>query len=104
MASRQHPVEYEGIRQRHLPEVEFRGKAQDHKSHYALGAAAMIRAGLRPDLLDEVIWWNTNDLFVWSLYALTIYVRIAADRMGEDVCVVCERLAAQHGVELPSGG
>jgi hypothetical protein len=41
-ASRRHPVEYEGIRERHLPEVEFRGKAQHHKSHYALGAAAMI--------------------------------------------------------------
>lgn len=61
----------------------------------------MIRAGVRPALLDEVIWWDTNDLFVWSLYALTIYVHVAAERTGADVGVLCERLAGQHGVELP---
>lgn len=55
-ASRDEPVEYEGIRERYLPEMQFRGKAQHHRSHYALRAVAMIRAGVVPDLLDEVNW------------------------------------------------
>jgi len=71
-ASRADPIEYKGIRERYLPEVEFRGKNEHRRSHYALGAAAMIRAGIKPALLDEVIWWPTNDLFAWSLFALTI--------------------------------
>lgn len=99
-ASREQPVDYEGIRERYLPEFEFRGKSQHRRSHYALGAAAMIRAGVRPALLDEVMWWDTNDLFVWSLYALVIYIRLAAERTGDAVAVVCERLAARHGIEL----
>src|SRR5271170_4806084 len=44
-ASQADPIEYEGIRERYLSEYEFRGKSEQHKSHYALTAAAMIRAG-----------------------------------------------------------
>jgi hypothetical protein len=91
---------YEGIRQRYLPEQHFRGRTQHHRSHYALRAVAMIRAGVRPDLLDEVSWWDTNDLWIWSLYALVIYLRVAAERSGESVAVICQRVAMRHGVEL----
>ncbi len=52
-ASPADPINYEGILDRFLPEYQFRGKSQQHKSHYALMAAAMIRAGMSPDLLDE---------------------------------------------------
>ena len=103
-ASRERPVDYEGIRERYLPELEFHGKTQHRRSHYALGAAAMIRAGIKPALLDEVIWWHTDDLFVWSLYALIIYVRVAAERTGEPAAAVCEQLAAHHGIELAGPG
>ena len=41
-ASPADPIQYEGMRDRHLPEYHFRGKYQQHKSHYALMAAAMI--------------------------------------------------------------
>ena len=37
-ASREQPLDYEGIRERYLPEFEFRGKTHDRRSHYALGA------------------------------------------------------------------
>jgi len=36
--SREQPLEYEGIRDRYLPEQQFRGRAQHHRSHYALRA------------------------------------------------------------------
>jgi len=40
-------------RNRYPPEYDFRGKSSQHKSHYALMAAAMFRAGVYPDLVDE---------------------------------------------------
>lgn len=99
-ASREDPVEYEGIRERYLPEYHFRGKTEHHKSHYALRASAMIRAGIEPDLLAEVSWWRTNDLWIWAWYALVIFVRVAAERTGDQVAVVCERIAARQGVDF----
>ncbi len=101
-ASREQPIFYEGVRERHLPELTFEGETQHRRSHYALGAAAMIRAGVRPALLDEVMWWQTNDLFIWALYALVIYIRAAGERTGDTVAVVCRQLAARHGFELPA--
>jgi hypothetical protein len=99
-ATREQSVEYEGIRERYLPEFEFRSKAEHHKSHYALGAVAMVRAGIEPDLLGEVSWWNTDDFWRYAFYALVICLRIAAERTGETVATVCESIAAGAGVAL----
>jgi hypothetical protein len=60
----------------------------------------MIRAGVEPDLLDEVVWWGSDDLFVWSLYALIIYARLAAERTSRSVAEVCRQLAARHDIDL----
>jgi hypothetical protein len=103
-ASRDNPVAYEGIRERFLPEIEFRGRVEHHKSHYALQAAAMIHGGVEPDLLGEVTWWHRDDLWLWSLYALVIYLRVAAERTGRSVRVVCQSVAIRHGVDvIPDG-
>jgi hypothetical protein len=99
-ASRERPIEFENIRTRYLPEGRAHTKAEHHKAEFAIRAAAMIRAGVDPDLLGEVSWWRTDDFFVWALDALIIYVRAAAERLGEPVDAVCARLAAHHGVEL----
>jgi hypothetical protein len=99
-ASRAQPIEFEQIRERYLPECGSLTKAQHHKSKYAIRAAAMIRAGVDPGLLDEVGWWRTDDLWSWALDALVVYVRAAADRLDVPVGVVCERLAARHDVKL----
>jgi hypothetical protein len=99
-ASRAEPIEFEGIRERFLPECTAHTKVQHQHSKYALRAAAMTRAGVDPGLLDEVIWWQSDDLWVWALDALAVYVRVAADRTGLSVKEVCERLAQRHGVDL----
>jgi hypothetical protein len=39
-ATREHPLEFEGIRKRHLPEDRVHTKAQHHKAQCALRAAA----------------------------------------------------------------
>ena len=97
---REDPIDYEDIREIYLPEREFRGRTDHHKSHYALTAAAMVRGGVKPDLLGEVAWWSTDDFWLFSMYAMTIYLRVAAERQGETVAVLCERIAAKQGVRL----
>jgi hypothetical protein len=99
-ASRDEPIEFEGIRERYLPECTAHTKAQHQHSKYALRAAAMLRAGVDPGLLDEVIWWQSDDVWVWALDALAVYARAAADRTGMSVAEICERLARRHGVDL----
>ncbi len=102
--SRAQPIEFQGIRERFLPECTAHTKAQHHKSKFALRAAAMIRAGVDPGLLDEVIWWQIDDLWVWALDALAVYVRVASDRIGLPIADVCTRLAERHEVDLHASG
>jgi hypothetical protein len=102
-ATRGAPLEFEGIRERYLPEGTARTKAQHHKSKFALRAAAMVRTGLDPALLDEVQWWQTDDLWCWSLEALATYVRAAADRTGQPTEAVCRTIAEDHGVAISGG-
>jgi hypothetical protein len=97
---RAHPIEFSGLRERYLPEREFRGKTDHAKSHYALRVVPQIRAGVTPDLLDDVGWWREMDLWQWALYALVIYVRAAAEHSGLPVATICRRLAQIHGVRL----
>ena len=99
-ASRAEPIEFEGIRERYLPECAAHTKEQHYKSEFAIRVAAMIRAGADPGLLDEAAWWRVDDLWMWSLDALVVYVRVAADRTEAAVGEVCERLARRHGVDL----
>jgi hypothetical protein len=95
-ASRQAPLEFEGIRERYLPDGIAHTKAQHHKGKFALRAAAMLNGGVDPGLLDEVRWWRTDDLWYWSLEALAVYVRAAADRSGQSVESICRRLASER--------
>ena len=44
-ATRRRPLEFEAIRNRHLPEDRAHTKAQHHRAEYALRAEAMVRVG-----------------------------------------------------------
>ena len=50
-ASRADPPPLEGLRERFLPECDFRGR-QNGKLQYAVLAAAAIHGGTEPDLLE----------------------------------------------------
>ncbi len=91
------PLEYEGLRERYLPEVEFRGRVEHRSSQYALYAAACMRGGLQPDLLNDAGWWNTR-LWIYAVYAVVIYSRAAADRRDTTIEHVARGLAARHGL------
>jgi len=94
------PLEYDGLRERYLPEVTFRGRVEHRNSQYALYAAACMRGGLQPDLLSDAGWWQTP-LWQYALYAVVIYSRAAAERLAVPVAEVTRRIAARRGLELP---
>jgi hypothetical protein len=60
----------------------------------------MIHGGVDPDLLGEVAWCETDDLWWWGLHALVVYARAASDHSGESVEAVCRRIAECHAVDL----
>jgi hypothetical protein len=99
-ATQVEPIEYEGIRERNLPEYEFRGKSGQHKSHYALMAAAMIRAGIYPDLLDEAYGWGIEDMWRYAFYALVAYARAASERTGRSLEEIAATLAEHRALTL----
>jgi hypothetical protein len=94
------PIQYVRMRDRYLPEYHFRGKSQQHKSHYALMAAAMIRAGVYPDLVDEAYGWGSDDMWEYAFYALVLYGRVAAERTGRTLQDVASALADRQAIDL----
>jgi hypothetical protein len=95
--SRTDPLALEGMRERFLPECAFRGR-ENRKLQFAMLAAAALRGGAEPDLLDEVAWWQTDDFWQYALYAAVAYVRAAAGRAGVPVRQVCQELAQSDGL------
>ncbi len=95
-ASRAAPLALEGMRERFLPECTLRGR-QNKKLQFAVLAAAALRGGTEPDLLDEVAWWQTDDFWQYALYAAVAYIRAAAGRAGVPVPQVCQELAQRAG-------
>jgi hypothetical protein len=63
----------------------------------------MLRAGVDPGLLDEVVWWQTDGLWYWSPEPLVAYLRVADDRTGRPVAEICQLLAERHDVTLDGG-
>jgi hypothetical protein len=96
-ASRSEPLALEGMRERLLPELAFRGR-QNKKLQFAILAAAALRGGTEPDLLDEVAGWQTDDFWQYALYAAAAYIRAAAGRVGVPVLQVWQELPQRDGL------
>ena len=95
----QQPIPYEGLREKFLPECDFRGQ-ENRKIQYAVLTAAAARGGLEPDLLDEVIWWHADDFWRYGLGAAVAIIRSCADRMGVAVPEFARQLADRKGITL----
>jgi hypothetical protein len=96
------PIGYEGLRERHLQEYEFRGK-ENRKFQYTVLCSAAVAGGLEPDLLDEVSWWGTDDFWRYALLSAVALIRAGAERRGIPVAVVVAELADRYGVSIPRG-
>lgn len=98
-ATREDPIRYEGLRETHLSECEFRGR-NNRKIQYAVLTSASVRGGLEPDLLDEVMWWQADDYWQYALYGAVALIRAGAERLGVPVAHLATQLAEQHHVAL----
>ena len=99
-ASRADPLPLGGLRERFLPERTFRGR-HNTKLQYAVLAAAALHGGTEPDLLDEVAWWQTDDLWQYALFAAVACIRAAATRVGVPVRQACQDLCERPGHPTP---
>lgn len=101
MAARRYPLpaDYEGLREHHLGEVGCRGK-ENRKIQYAVPCSAAIAGGLEPDVLDEVIWWGTDDFWSYGLFAAVAIVRASADQRKISVAEIATELADRHSLTL----
>jgi hypothetical protein len=95
-ASRADPLPLEGLRERFLPECTLRGR-ENTKLRYTVLAAGALHGGTEPDLLDEVVWRQTDDFWQYALFAAVAYIRAAASRVGVPVRQVCQDLAQGPG-------
>jgi hypothetical protein len=100
-ASRADPVPLEGVRERFLADCSFRGRERS-KLQYAILAAAAISGGAEPDLLDEVAWWQTDDFWLYAMYAAVAFIGLAADRAGVPVSQVCRELGSTGSASSPA--
>jgi len=98
-ATRHDPISYEGLRETFLPECTFRGR-ENRKIQFALLTGASLRGGLDPDLLDEVIWWNSDDYWRYALFAVVALIRAGAQRQGVPVARIVEQLAELRDMTL----
>lgn len=94
------PIDYEGLRERHLPEVTFHGK-DNRRIQFAVLCAAALAGGLEPDLLEEVYWWRTDDFWRYGMLAAVALVRASADARGVSVEQLASDLAERHHIVLP---
>jgi hypothetical protein len=99
-AGRADPLPLAGLRERFLPETAFRGR-ENTKVQYAVLAAAALHGGTEPDLVDEVAWWQTDDLWQYALFAAVAYIRAAASRAGVPVRQACQNLGERPGHPAP---
>jgi hypothetical protein len=91
------PIAYDGLREKYLPECEFRGR-DNRKIEFAILASAAVRGGIEPDLLDEVVWWRTDDFWWYALAAAVALIRASADRLNQSVTTFAEQLAARRDI------
>ena len=90
----QRDLPYQELLNNHLPEYEFRDR-RAQKIKFAILATGAARGGIDPDLLDEVIWWRTDDFWFYAL-AATAIIRSSAAKQAVPIADLIGRLALEH--------
>ena len=93
------PLEYEGLTDRYLSDLMLSGRTLRYRTRYAVYAAACMRGGLHPDLLNEAGDWEPR-LWTYALSAVVLYTRAAADRRGMSVAQIATAIANDLGLPL----
>jgi len=90
---------YEELLNRHLPEYEFRGR-EAAKVKFAILATGAARGGIAPDLLDEVVWWRTDDFWFYALAAAVAIIRSIAAKRTVSIAEIVGELALRLNIDL----
>jgi hypothetical protein len=93
------PLEYEGLTDRYLPDQMLTGRTLRKRTEYAIHAAACLRGGLLPDLLQGAGGWEPG-LWTYAVSAVVLYTRAAADRLGRTVPEIAVEIADRLGLDL----
>ncbi|MBW3614691.1 MAG: hypothetical protein KY439_05185 [Actinobacteria bacterium] len=78
------PLLYEELRDKYLAECRLRSR-DNKKIQFAVLAIGATRGGIEPDLLGEVVGWQTDNFWWFALAAAVAVIRSCADRLGEPV-------------------
>lgn len=97
------PLEYEGLTDRYLSDLMLSGRTLRHRTRYAIYAAACMRGGLHPDLLNEAGGWEPR-LWTYAVSAVVLYSRAAADRRGMSVQQIATAIADDLALPLTAAG
>lgn len=97
----QRGLPYDELLNNHLPEYELRGR-RTLKIRFAILATGAARGGVDPDLLDEVVWWRTDDFWFYALAAAMAIIRASAAKQGVPVADLIAELALEHDIDLTS--
>ena len=84
-----HPLVFDELEQRYLPEWPVRGNTLRQKRRYALQAAGLLSAGVEP---EDVSWWRSDDLWFHAFDAVVVFVRAASERRQVPVAAICAAL------------
>jgi len=95
----QRGLPYEELLNNHLPEYEFRGR-RVQKIKFAILATGAARGGIDPDLLDEVVWWRTDDFWFYALVAAAAIIRSSAATQAVPIADLIGRLALELDIDL----
>ena len=101
LAEKGNPLDMRTSRNRYLylEDCDFRGR-QNHKIKFAILAIAAGRGGVEPDLLDEIVWWRTDDFWSYALAGVTAIIRACADRLELSVPQIAAQLASSAGIDV----
>jgi len=89
------PMPAEGLVGRYLPECRFRG-LDNRKVRYALMAVAATHCGVEVDLLDEVAYRETDDLWSYAGFTAVAWIRAVSDQRALAQADLCGELLERH--------
>lgn len=95
----QRNLPYEDLLVHHLGDYEFRGRGAQ-KIKFAILATGAARGGIDPDLLEEIIWWRTDDFWSYALGAAVAIIDACADKQSVPIPKFVSKLAGRLDVDL----
>lgn len=95
----QRDLAYERLLTDYLPEYDFRGH-RARKIKFAVLATGAARGGIEPDLLDEIVWWRTDDFWFYAFAAATAIIRASVAKRDIPIVAFVDELAHHLALDL----